>query len=245
MLKELSVIIPMYNEARKIQQTISTTAKVLLDLGYQFEIMIINDGSNDESPGRAGQMSLQFPQVRVYNNQINLGKGKAVKEGMLYAKFPYVLFLDADNSTSMGEWEKFEKEFDKGARAVIASRHLPESKILRPQPFGRRFFGAGYRWIGRNWFGVRVSDFNCGFKAFETPLAKEVFAQVEMNDWTFDLEVLCRLKQAGVTPHEVPVTWMHEEKFSHAKLLPTIRKTLKSLLRLRRILGSAQTLDKV
>ena len=138
----LSLVIPMYNEARKIQQTVSTAAKVLEGAGYQFEILIINDGSTDDSPGRAGQMTLQFPQVRIYNSQINLGKGKAVKEGMTYAKYPTVLFMDADNSTSMGEWEKFEKEFDGGARVVIASRHLPDSKILRPQPLGRQLFGA-------------------------------------------------------------------------------------------------------
>lgn len=244
MLKELSVIIPMYNEARKIQQTVSTTAKVLLELGYQFEILVINDGSNDDSPGRAGQMLLQFPQVRVYNNQINLGKGKAIKEGMLYAKFPYVLFMDADNSTSMGEWEKFEKAFDAGARAVIASRHLPESRILRPQPLGRRVFGAGYRWIARVFFGIKASDINCGFKAYETELAKTIYAAVEMNDWTFDLEVLCRLKMAGVEPAEVPVSWIHEDKFSHAKLLVTVRRTLRSLFRLRGILKGSQTLDK-
>lgn len=245
MNRELSVIIPMYNEALKIQQTIATTAKVLLEKGYLFEILVINDGSKDESPGRAGQMSLQYPQVRVFNNQINLGKGKAVKEGMVYAKYATVLFMDADNSTSMGEWDKFEQEFENGARVVIASRHLPESRILRPQPWARRVFGAGYRWLCRQWFGVTVSDINCGFKAFETALAKEVFAAVEMNDWTFDLEVLCRLKQMDVEVREVPVAWTHEDKFSHAKLFPTIRKTLRSLLKIRKALRGTQTLDKV
>ena len=141
--------------------------------------------------------------------------------------------MDADYSTSIEEWEKFEPKFQNGARAIIASRHLPGSEIISPQPWVRRILGRGYRFLCRRWFNISVSDFNCGFKAYETSMAKAIYERTTMRDWTFDLEIFCLLKERGVPVHEVPVKWRHGEKKSQIRPFKTAFKTLVSLLKLK------------
>lgn len=230
MRKNLSVIIPAYNESRKITQTLTEAADYLIQKQYEFELIVVNDGSADDTAGEVRRLAQRFPQIKLIDNKINAGKGKAVKEGVSQARYPYCLYMDADNSTSVREWDKFEKVFEGGAKAAIASRHLPGSKITRPQPLARRFFGAGYRALCRILFGISVSDSNCGFKAYETALAQRVYSRTVMNDWTFDVEVMCRLKKEGVFVVEVPVVWAHESKKSNASLDRTILKTLFTVL---------------
>jgi dolichyl-phosphate beta-glucosyltransferase len=137
--------------------------------------------------------------------------------------------MDADHSTPIQAWSDFRKQLDQGARVVIASRHLPDSKIVVPQPLSRRVLGAGYRWLCRRLFGLRVSDFNCGFKAYDSRLAKEIYQEARMKDWTFDVEIFCLLKERHVQVAEVPVSWSHSEKKTRIKPFSTALKTLASL----------------
>ena len=175
MEKKLSIVIPAYNEEEHIAATLTEVAGCLRKKGYEFEILVIDDGSKDQTARIVLSLDRQFPEIRLVHRALNLGKGETVKEGIRYARYPYCLFMDADNSTSIVEWEKFEKFFEKGARAVIASRHLKESDVVYPQPWVWRFLGSGYRGLCRVAFGLRQSDLNCGFKAYETELAKSVY----------------------------------------------------------------------
>ena len=195
MRKELSVIIPAYNEAERIAATLREIADYLQKDAYQFELLVLNDGSNDKTATIVLELSSKIPQIRLIDRDQNCGKGQTIREGVGEASYPYCLFIDADNSTSIREWPAFEKMFDDDCDAVIASRHLPHSRLLIPQPLGRWFFGTGYRILCRLLFGLKISDFNCGFKAYETPLAQKIYSQTVMNDWTFDVEVLARLEK--------------------------------------------------
>lgn len=234
MKKQLSVIIPAYNEERHIARTLEEVAGYLKKKGYAFEIIVVNDGSKDGTAQAVLALDGVHPQVRLLHRSVNLGKGETVKEGIRHAAYPYCLFMDADNATSIAEWDRFEPLFEKGARVVVASRHLPDSKIVHPQPRIRRVFGAGYRFLSRVLFGLQSSDFNCGFKAYETALAKSVYERVRMRDWTFDTEVFCILKREGVAIEEVPVRWEHRDKPTpNIKPIAAALRTLASLLQLK------------
>lgn len=225
---------PAYNEEKAILETLREIARYLIDRAYQFEILVVNDGSADSTAERVRQAASEFPQIRLIDKTPNAGKGEAVKEGIRHASMAYSLFIDADNSTRIAEWEKFERAFDGGAKVVAASRRLRDSNVVYPQPFLRRFLGGGYRVICRSLFGLSVRDFNCGFKAYETPIAKAVYSKVRMNDWTFDLEVFCLLKDEGISVVEVPVRWEHKEKKSNLKPVRTALRSLRSIGEIRK-----------
>ena len=234
MKKELSVVIPAYNEEEQIESTVESVTAYFRRKGYKFELLIVNDGSTDSTLERVRGLEKRLPEVRVVDLGKNYGKGYAVKEGMAHTHFAYSLFMDADNATSIREWDKFETFLESGARAVIASRRLPASKIVHAQPMVRRLLGGGYRNLSRSLFGLDVSDLNCGFKAYETALAKKIYSQVRLLDWAFDTEVFCLLKKEGVQIDEVPVTWEHREKKSNLAPFRAGFLTLGSLWRLKR-----------
>jgi len=231
--KELSVIIPAYNEEAAVGATLKEVAEYLLHRGYEFEIIVISDGSADSTADRVRAVARDIPQIRLIARKENIGKGRTVKEGIGYARFGHCLFMDADNSTTINEWEKFERLFDAGYPVVIASRQLPGSNIIHPQPCIRRFLGGGYRALCRGLFGLDASDFNCGFKAYETAIAKEIYATLQMTDWTFDVEVFCALKARGIRFAEAPVAWTHADKKSAIAPFKTAFASLANVIRLK------------
>lgn len=233
--RQLSVIIPAYNEQNYIEGTVREVAAALRERQIEFEVLVVNDGSRDATADIVRSLNLDFPQVRLWEQPENRGKGEAVKEGIRLARYPLCLFMDADNATRISEWGAFEARFQEGYPCVIASRHLRESVIVKPQPWTRRFLGTGYRILCRFLFGIRVSDFNCGFKAYETELARKIFPQVTMRDWTFDVEVFIRLKRLGVRFAEVPVRWTDRKpQDSSIKPWQTAWRSLISLCRLKK-----------
>lgn len=233
-MKELSVIVPAYNEEELISTTLQEVLSYFRAKKYTFEVLVVNDGSIDSTEAKVLELVSRYPELRLIHQEVNSGKGEAIKKGISLARYRHSLFLDADNSTSIREWDKFEPLFEKGAQVVIASRHLRDSKITRPQPWTRRFLGGGYRVLSRVLFRLECSDFNCGFKAFETVLAQRVYFQNRMKDWTFDVEFFCRLKREGLPVTEVAVTWTHYDKKTHASPIKTALRTLRSLINLKR-----------
>ncbi len=235
MKKEVSVIIPAYNEAERIRRTLEEVSGFLRSAGWKYEIIVVNDGSKDRTADEVRAAASGIREIVFIDRSVNKGKGETVKEGIARARYEIALFMDADNSTSIREWAKFAPLFEAGSDVVIASRHLPASRIVHPQPASRRFLGAGYRSLSRFLFGLGGrTDFNCGFKAYKTELAKRVFAEVRMTDWTFDVEVFCLLKREGARIDEVPVEWRHEDKQGGPIVpIPTALKSLQSLIKLK------------
>lgn len=234
MSKELSVVVPIYNEERLLAATLRETASYLRDRQYRFELLAVDDGSRDRSADIVRRLAEEFPEIRLIRLEKNRGKGEALKRGFAEARYAISLFMDADNSTSIKEWPAFEAAFEAGSQAVVGSRRRAGARIEVPQPAVRRFLGTGYRLLCRGLFGIPATDLNCGFKAYRTPLAKKLFGEMGSRDWVFDVELFCLLKKYGVAFSEVPVAWRHEQKHP----LPTFEAlraaavTLKSILRL-------------
>lgn len=222
----LTVIIPAYNEERTIGNTLEEISGYLTKKKIPYEIIVVDDGSTDGTIEKAKARSGLFNNFKILKNVTNRGKGYSVKRGVLSAEGEYVLFMDADNSTSIYEFDKFLPVFKEGYEAVIASRRLRDSDVEEPQPLLRAKMGQFYIFLARIILGLNLSDFNCGFKAYKKESMRRIFDLQSMNDWSFDVELLFLIKKFGLKLKEVPVKWVHK---SGSKVRP-IRDGIRSFL---------------
>jgi glycosyltransferase involved in cell wall biosynthesis len=202
--RSISIIIPAYNEEKRLPATLSAV-KAYLDAGtWEFsEIVVVDDGSRDGTAALAGKAG-----ARVLQNPGNRGKGYSVRHGMLEAKGDWLLFSDADLSTPIEElqklWTAVERE---GAQAAIGSRDLDRSLIGVRQPRFREFGGRFFNLVIRVVTGLPFHDTQCGFKLFEGTAAREIFRRQLVERFGFDVEVLFIAQRLGYRTLEVPVRW--------------------------------------
>lgn len=202
----LSVIIPAYNEENRIGKTLKKIIGYLERKKYDYEIILVDDGSKDKTIGVV--KSLKNKKVRILKNKHNLGKGGSVKNGMLAAKKDYLLFSDADLSTPIEELEKFEKLKEKHD-ILIGSRALKESDIKIKQPFYRILMGKVFNFIVNIVVIWGIKDTQCGFKLFRKEAAKKIFSKQTFNGFSFDVELLFIAKKYGYSIKEIPVMWIN------------------------------------
>ncbi len=208
----LSIIIPAYNEEKKLPQTLKDISGYLSQQDYDSEILVVSDGSTDETVEVARNLMSQIKNLKILDFEQNRGKGFAVRQGMLKAKGDYRLFTDADNSTSINHVEKMWSYFEKGYDVVIGSRDSKDAKGARqavPQPTWKRFLGN----LGN--IGIQVValwgiwDTQCGFKAFTKKAAEDIFKRCKINHWAFDVEVLALARKLGYKIGIIPVYWIN------------------------------------
>ena len=201
MLK-LSIIIPAYNEEDRIKSGLEEIDKNLS--GKDYEILVVDDGSTDKT----GEIvkNIDIEKVNLIQLKENKGKGAAVKEGVMRSSGEYILFTDADQSTSIDHVHKFLKEI-KSYDIVIGSRSLPKSKITKKQPLYKRILGQLGSIIIRTTLNIPYKDTQCGFKLFRSAIAKEIFNEISCSGWAFDFEVLKIANNRGYKVKELPVVW--------------------------------------
>ena len=198
----LSVIIPAYNEARRIGKTLEAIGESLRNKSYDWEIIVVNNNSNDSTR----EIAEKYSGVRVIDEQMP-GKGYAVVAGMAVATGEYRLFTDADNSTSIDHVERMWPLLNKGYDIVIGSLAVPGSRVVRGEPFYRVLFGKlGNKWI--QIFAVwGINDTQRGFKMFTAVAAETIFPKLTIFGWGFDVEALALARKLGYKIHEVPIVW--------------------------------------
>lgn len=225
---DLSVVIPAYDEAHRLPATVRTVVSFLSGRPGTWEVIVVSDGSTDD-PARAlaGFLGPGAP-VRLIEQQPNLGKGAAVRRGVLAARGERILFSDADLATPIEELEKLEARLAAGADVAIASRHLPGSRIETPQPFLRRMSGRVFRWLVRASTGIGMPDTQCGFKMFKAPAAREIFSRAREDRFAFDVEVLCVARDLGMRVAAAPVVWRDSGE-SRVRLARDARSMLRTL----------------
>jgi dolichyl-phosphate beta-glucosyltransferase len=206
----LTIIVPSYNEEKAIRATLAEIAGYLKEKALTYEVLVVDDGSGDRTSQEASSAAYLFDNFRLMKNPGNMGKGYSVKAAMLSAKGEYALFMDADNSTSIYEIDKFLPYMKTGYDAAIASRRLKESLVDQPQPFLRANMGRFYIFLSKVILGLTPSDFNCGFKLFKMSSMRRIFELQIMNDWSFDVEILFLITKYGLKMAEVPVRWVHK-----------------------------------
>ena len=217
----ISIVIPVYNEEQRIGKTLKIINNYLNKKNIDYELIIVDDGSTDDSIKVVEDFFSHYPQIKykLLKNYKNLGKGAAVRKGVLSACGELVYFTDADLSTPIEEMFKFVDIIEKeGYDIVIGSRGLKESKILVHQPFYRETMGKIFNKIIKILLMNDFNDTQCGAKMFKNEVAKKVFSLSTINNFAFDVEILYFAKKLGYKIKEVSVVWKNS-KGSKVKLL--------------------------
>ncbi|MBI2113364.1 MAG: glycosyltransferase family 2 protein [Candidatus Wildermuthbacteria bacterium] len=206
----LSVIIPAYNEESRIAKTLRSASQYLRNQTYEYEIIVVDGGSKDNTVGLVQQLKKEIPYLNVLQVE-NKGKGYAVKQGMLESHGEYCVFMDADNSTTVDHVEKMWSSFQQGSGVVIGSRDIEGAVIAVPQPGWRIFLGNVFNIIVQVMSGLwGMWDTQCGFKGFSRKAVRSIFPKSRINGWAFDVEILMIAKSCGFEIEEIPVTWVND-----------------------------------
>jgi dolichyl-phosphate beta-glucosyltransferase len=208
---ELSLIIPAFNESQRIGLTLQRVHQFLAARPASFEIIVVDDGSTDNTVALVTALAGELPGLRVLCSPVNRGKGHAVRLGMRAARGRIRVFSDADGSTPIDELEPLLQALAAGADIAIGSRYLAASRVTRPQPWCRRVWSRVVNRVVQRVLLPGVADTHCGFKAF-TAAAAHTFAACTVDGWSFDLEVLARARTQGLRIQEVPVRWENDAR---------------------------------
>jgi glycosyltransferase involved in cell wall biosynthesis len=226
----LSVVIPAYNEAKRIGASVRRVLDYLRARPYTWEFIVVDDGSQDETVAVIKEAG--GDDVRVVSYQPNRGKGGALQVGMLEAAGEIIVFSDADLSTPIEQIETFLPCFEQGYEIVIGSRKMRGAEIAVRQPLMRRLGGKAFTALSNLILGVRVSDATCGFKAWTRRAAREVFSRQTISGWGFDSEDLLIAHRLGFRIKEIPVRWA-DNAASRVSLLRDTVRSFSELVRIR------------
>lgn len=224
---QVSIVIPAYNEAGRIRDTVIALHKAFDQAGVSTEILVVNDGSTDDTAAIAGATG----HARTIKHRENLGKGAAVKTGFHHAQGAWVVMSDADLSVSAEQAVADFFSLRETDALVIGSRSHHDSKILIAQPAYRQWIGKIYNAVLRTLTQLPYRDTQCGYKWMKKDALLPIINRVQANGWSFDAELVARAHKAQITIREVPVVWQNGQgskvKFSQALA------TLLELLRLK------------
>ena len=228
-----SVVIPAYNEARRLPRYLDEVCSFFDGRGEPYEVLVVDDGSTD---GTGGVVSaLRHPAVRVIRLAENQGKGAAVRAGMLAASGAHRLFTDADGATPIAELKRLEPPLLAGADLAVGSRVLVDptvSVVARPH---RVRAGRVFNWLVER-LGLRVvADSQCGFKVFRAAAAEVLFRELRTRGFGFDVEILLHARALGHRVVEVPVNWA-DQAGSKVRVLTDGPRMLGEILLARRLI---------
>jgi glycosyltransferase involved in cell wall biosynthesis len=213
MLPPFSIVIPCFNEAARIGETLRLTLDYLSANAPESELIVVNDGSTDATGSITREVfSNTKIATRLLENFPNRGKGAAVRSGLLAARKPIGLFFDADLSTPLEETPKVIDPIANGAVDVaFGSRALDRRLIGIHQPWQREQAGRAFNLLVRLATGLPFWDTQCGFKAFRTEACRPIFEAARIDGFAFDVELLYLAQRAGLRIAEIPVRWNHSE----------------------------------
>jgi len=228
----LSVIVPAYNEEKRLPATLSDIDRYLSKQNYDYEIIVVSDGSTDNTVEIVKNLMAKNKNLRILDYKENKGKGFGVRQGMLEAKGEFRLFTDADNSTSIDQVEKMWPYFNESYDIVIGSRDVKGAILDPPQPLYRRLLGEIFGLLTNILCGTwGIKDSQCGFKGFTKKSAENIFPKCKIDRFAFDPEILIIGKKLGYKIREMPVHWKNDPK-SKVKFKSMIKMGL-DLLKIR------------
>jgi len=202
----LSIVVPAYNEEDRLRKTLPEFLKFLAASKKPVEIIFVDDGSHDNTSEVIRKSIEGLKNARLIKIPVNRGKGAAIREGMLSARGDFVIFADADNSSSIWQAEKLLQAADEKT-VVIGSRYVPGSQIGIKQPLYRIIGSRIMNLLIRIILLPAIKDTQCGFKLFPQRAVGEIFPKIRLTRFSFDLEVLALAKALGYRIKEVPIEW--------------------------------------
>jgi dolichyl-phosphate beta-glucosyltransferase len=212
-LSSLSIVIPAYNEERRLPQTLRQVLDWLARGTFSFrEVIVVDDGSRDGTARVVEEFAQTDACLRLARNPGNRGKGYAVRNGMLEAKGEWILYTDADLSTPITEIDKLCRAArEQDAAVAIGSRAVDRSLVEVHQPAMRELSGRAFNLVMRMVTGLPFRDTQCGFKLYRADAARQIFTRQKQEGFSFDVEDLLIAKKLGVRAVEVPVRWANVE----------------------------------
>lgn len=226
----LSVVVPAYNESRRIEQTVQALSQALPSTVHDWEVRIVDDGSTDDTAARVARLADQNSRV-VLQREPHRGKGGTVRAGMLAARGNLRFMCDADLSMPPHELARFVSMVPGQCDIAIASRELAGARRIG-EPLHRHWLGRGFNTAVRVLALPGLQDTQCGFKMFSEDAVRRVFPMVTIDGWAFDIEVLVIARELGLRIAEVPVEWHYGEQ-SRVSLLSTPLHMASELWRIR------------
>lgn len=235
----LSIIIPCFNEEKRLPETLASVAAHLKTFSHECEVIVVDDGSSDKTKEAGESFADRIANLRVMRFEKNGGKGHAVKHGMLAATGDYAVFMDADNSTPLGEIEKL-LPFINDHEVVIGSRHLKTSNVVVKQPWYRIVISRVGNLLIQSLLIRGVRDTQCGFKLFQKSSLQPIYGRQRIMGFGFDMEILAiAQKILGYRIKEVPVSWYNSPE-SRIRPVRDAWRTFKELIRIKYNLTTGQ-----
>jgi dolichyl-phosphate beta-glucosyltransferase len=210
---ELSLVIPAFNESRRIPATLAAACEYLGRQPFRSELIVVDDGSRDGTAEVVRRAARRFPAciaVRVVNHARQLGKGAAVRSGCLAARGRFVVYTDADLAVPIEEVGRVLDAVRQGCDVAIGTRIQPDGSDMRAsQPLLRRLGGTGFAAIRRRLATAQIVDTQCPLKAFRAEVVPHLFRAQRLRGWSFDAEILYLAERRGLCICQVPVVWRH------------------------------------
>ena len=205
----LSIVIPAYNEENRIEATLSAIYNYLKSKEYEYEVLVVDDGSTDGTIAKTQESKLaQDGRLKIVSNGKNRGKGFSVKNGILNSSGEYVLMCDADLSTPIEELGKLLIHMGEGYDLVIGSRSLESSEVRVHQPWYREKMGKTFNFFMKTLLGIKeFNDTQCGFKLLKGDVARDIANELLIEGFCFDPEMLYIASKKGYRTKEVGVIW--------------------------------------
>ncbi len=232
----LSIVVPAYNEARRLPQSLDKMADFLGQIGKPYEVLIIVERSADGTLDIAARFAARQAHFFAVDNLVQRGKGHAVRTGMLRARGAFIFYMDADLSVPLPAVTDFLARFESGppADVLLGNRQHARSRITRPQSFLRRTMGQTFNRLLAAAGLAAHHDTQCGFKAFRREAARAIFTRQTLDGFAFDVEVLLLAQRLGYRIADHPVEWINSPE-SKVRILRDSLAMLRDTLRVRRV----------
>ena len=226
----LSVIIPAYNEEKRIAKTLQLIDKELSLGTMPYEILVVNDGSRDKTKEIVRKM--QNGHIRLLSYDENKGKGGAVAYGVKFAAGQYIIFTDADLAYSPKNIGKAVKLLSGGADVVVGNRQ--PGKEQNAYPWHRKVMSSCFNSFVKMNLGLKEKDTQCGFKGFRYNAAQTIFEKMQLSGWGFDVEMLFIAKKLGFKVESLPVLLHHNERGSKVRVLQSSIQMAKEVMQVKK-----------
>ncbi len=208
--KELSILLPAYNEAVQIKKCIREVEAAAQTFSDSYEIIVSEDGSTDGTERIVAEMAKANPNLVLLHSPQRLGKGRGIKNALAQSKGRYITFMDVDLATGLECLPELLRVVKQNGGMAIGSRHIKGAQVYRRPT--RTMFSLTYNLFVRLLFLDGIHDHQCGFKTMTRPVAEAVLELSKTDGYFFDTEMIVRCKQLGFPVVEVPVRWMEKNK---------------------------------
>ena len=234
----VSIIIPAYNEAHRLEASITALRGYLASVPWGHELILVVEKSTDGTLELARRLASGVQWMQVIGHDVQRGKGHAVRAGMLRARGEIAFFMDADLSTPLPEMERFIARFSGSppVDVLVGNRQHARSEILTQQHFLRRKMGQTFNAILRAIAGIRLADTQCGFKAFRRKAREAIFPLQKLDGFAFDVEVLLLAERMGFVVGDMPVQWSNAQG-SKVRIIRDSCRMLGDAIRVRRLVA--------